>query len=135
MESGSSMANIILYLVAAISCSVQVYQGVTHALWWAPPDPLPTVGLIGVGAMLLGSAWGAVKGSSAAWIVFIGAILCWGFYVPGLGNLIGTMRQNLLEGRLNFGSLDVYLPLLPPLILLIATVKSFLVGPMGKTYG
>ncbi|HEV2386872.1 MAG TPA: hypothetical protein VGS20_06400 [Candidatus Acidoferrales bacterium] len=126
------MADIILYILAAVSCAVQVYQGVTHGLWWAPPDPLPMAGLAGILLMLLGSAWGAVKGSSAAWFVFVGAIFCWAFYVPGLGNLLGSMRQSLMEGRLNFGALDVYLPLLPPILLLIATIKAFLVGPLGK---
>lgn len=127
------MTNVIIYVVAAVAAGVQVYEAVTHMLWWGPNDPLPMVGLIGIGIMLLGAAWGAVKGSSAAWFVFVGSILCWVFYVPGLQNLLGSMRQSIEEGRLSFASLDVYLPLLPPILLLIASLNSFMAGPMGKS--
>jgi hypothetical protein len=127
------MVNVIIYIVAAISCSVQVYAAFTHNLWWTPNDPLPTVALVGVVGMMLGAAWGAVKGTSAAWIVFFSAMLCWAFYIPGLGNLIGSMRQQIMEGRLSFADIGVYLPLLPPIFLTVATIQALMVGPMGKT--
>lgn len=130
--SGVDMVNVVIYLVAAIGCVFQVYGAMTHNLWWAPNDPLPTVGLIGVIGMFLGTAWGAVKGSSAAWIVFLSALLCWAFYIPGLGNLIGSMRQMILEGRLSIADAGTYMPLLPPILLLVATLESLVVGPMRK---
>ena len=86
----------------------------------------------GVLLMGLGAAWGAVKGSSAAWIVFVGALFCWAFYLPGLGNVIGTMQQSLAEGRVSLASLDIYLPLLPSILLLVATYISLMNGPMRK---
>ncbi len=127
------MVNIIIYLVATIAVGVQIYGAVTHSLWWSPGDPLPTVGLIGALTMALGTAWGAVKGSSAAWIVFIGALFCWAFYIPGLGMMLGTMQQSFLEGRTSLASLDTYLPLLPAVLLAVATFTALMVGPMGKT--
>jgi hypothetical protein len=127
------MVNVIIYVVASVACTVQVYAAFTHGLWWAPNDPLPTIGLIGVIGMMLGAAWGAVKGTSAAWIVFLSSFFCWAFYIPGLGNLIGSMRQQILEGRLSFADAGVYLPLLPPILLVVATIQSLMVGPMGKT--
>lgn len=126
------MLNVFIYLVAAIACGFQVYAAFTHNLWWAPNDPLPTVGLVGVIGMLLGSAWGAVKGSSSAWIVFGSALLCWAFYIPGLGNLIGSMRQMIMEGRLSLADVASFLPLLPPIFLTVATLQALVVGPMGK---
>lgn len=127
------MANVIIYLLASIGVGVQMYGAVTHSLWWAPNDPLPTVGLIGALLMALGTAWGAVKGSSAAWIVFIGTMFCWAFYIPGLGNLFGTLQQSIASGKMSLAALDTYLPLLPATLLLIATYTSLMVGPMGKT--
>lgn len=126
------MANVIIYLVATIGVAIQIYAAMTHNLWWAPPDPFPTVGLIGAIIMTLGTAWGAVKGSSAAWFVFVGALFCWAFYIPGLGNLLGTMQQSMAEGRISLADVTSYLPLLPPLLLTIATVTALMVGPMGK---
>lgn len=126
------MVNVIIYLVATIGVGVQVYGAVTRTLWWAPSDPLPTVGLIGAAIMTLGTAWGAVKGSSSAWIVFIGALLCWAFYIPGLGTLLGSLRASIATGRLSFAAAGTYLPLLPPVLLIIATYTSLMVGPMGK---
>jgi hypothetical protein len=127
------MANVIIYLIATIGVGVQIYPAVTNNLWWAPRDPFPTVGLIGALIMTLGTAWGAVKGTSAAWIVFVGTLFCWAFYIPGLGNLLGSLRQSMMEGRITLSSLDTYLPLLPPVLLLIATFTSLTVGPMGKS--
>jgi hypothetical protein len=129
------MGNVIIYLLASIGVAVQVYGAITGNLWWSPSGALPTVGLIGVLLMALGTAWSAVKGSSAAWIVFIGALFCWAFYIPGLGNLLGQMRQSIMEGRLSYSSLDVYLPLLSPLLLAVATYTSLMNGPMGKKHG
>ncbi len=126
------MANVIIYLLASIGVGVQVYAAITSNLWWSPSGALPTVGLIGVLLMGLGTAWGAVKGSSAAWIVFIGALFCWAFYLPGLGNLFGTMQQLISEGRLSFASTAVYVPLLAPTLLLVATFTALMNGPMGK---
>lgn len=126
------MVNVIIYLLASIGTGVQVYAALTNNLWWSPGGALPTVGLAGVLLMGLGTAWGAVKGSSSAWIVFIGALFCWAFYLPGLGNLLGTMQQSIAEGRLSFASIDVYLPLLAPALLLTATLTSLMNGPMGK---
>jgi hypothetical protein len=127
------MVNVIIYLVATIGVGVQVYGAVVGTLWWAPGNPFPTVGLIGAMIMLLGTAWGAVKGSSSAWIVFIGALLCWVFYIPGLGMLIGSLRQSLALGRMSLADVDTYLPLLPAVLLVVATYTSLMVGPMGKT--
>jgi hypothetical protein len=84
--------------------------------------------------MTLGTAWAAVKGSSSAWIVFIGALFCWALYIPGLGNLLGQMRQLIAEGRLSFASADVYLPMLAPVLLAVATYTSLMNGPMGKKH-
>jgi len=133
VSGGDPMVNVLIYLIATIGVGVQVYAAVTHNLWWAPMDPFPTVGLIGALTMTLGTAWGAVKGSSAAWIVFIGTLFCWAFYIPGLGNLLGTMQQSMMEGRVSLASASTYLPLLPPILLAIATYTSLMVGPMGKT--
>lgn len=127
------MANVIIYLVASIATAVQVYGAVTNNLWWSPGGPLPIVGAVGVILMALGTAWGAVKGSSSAWIVFIGALFCWAFYIPGLGNLLGSMRQSIAEGKLSFASLGVYLPLLAPALLIVASYTSLMNGPMGKS--
>lgn len=126
------MANVIIYLIATIGVGVQIYGAVTHNLWWAPNDPFPTVGLIGTLTMALGTAWGAIKGSSSAWIVFVGTLFCWAFYIPGLGNLLGSLRQSISEGRISLASADAYLPLLPPLLLAIATYTALMAGPMGK---
>ncbi len=126
------MTNVIIYLVAAIGAGIQVYGAFSHNLWWAPSAPLPLVGLIGVGIMVLGTAWSAVKGSSAAWFVFIGALLCWAFYLPGLGSLLTSMREAVMAGRLTLTSTDVYLPLLPPSLLAVASVTSLMSGPLGK---
>lgn len=126
------MVNVVIYLVAAIGAGVQVYGALTGNLWWSPGGSLPTVGLVGVLLMGLGAAWGAVKGSSAAWIVFVGALFCWAFYLPGLGNVIGTMQQSLAEGRVSLASIDIYLPLLPSILLLVATYISLMNGPMRK---
>ena len=127
------MVNVIIYLVATVGVGIQVYGAISHTLWWAPNDPLPMVGLIGALLMTLGTAWGAVKGSSSAWIVFIGTMFCWAFYIPGLGNLVGSLRQSLVSGQISLATLDTYLPLLPAALLLIATYTSLMVGPMGKT--
>ena len=127
------MANVIIYLIATIGVGIQIYGAVTHNLWWAPQDPFPTVGLIGALAMALGTAWGAVKGSSSAWIVFVGTLFCWAFYIPGLGNLVGSLQQSITEGRVSLASADAYLPLLPAILLAIATYTALMVGPMGKT--
>jgi hypothetical protein len=127
------MVNVIIYLIATIGVGVQVYSALTYNLWWAPSNPFPTVGLIGVLIMTLGTAWGAVKGTSAAWIIFVGALFCWAFYIPGLGNLLGSMRQLMAEGRISFADMGTFLPLLPPLLLLVATYTAVMVGPMGKT--
>ncbi|HVB35308.1 MAG TPA: hypothetical protein VNJ52_13180 [Patescibacteria group bacterium] len=126
------MANVIIYLVATIGVGVQVYAAITSNLWWAPPDPFPMVGLIGALIMTLGTAWGAVKGSSAAWIVFVGSLFCWAFYIPGLGNLLGGLRQSLAEGRISLATVGSYLPLLPALLLAVATYTALMIGPMGK---
>ena len=127
------MVNVLIYLVATIGVGVQIYGAITRNLWWAPMDPLPTIGLIGGMLMTLGTAWGAIKGSSSAWIVFIGTLFCWAFYIPGLGTLLGSLRQSMAEGRISLASISTYLPLLPPALLLIATYTSLMVGPMGKT--
>jgi hypothetical protein len=129
------MGNVIIYLVATIGVSVQVYGAITGNLWWSPSGALPTVGLIGVLLMALGTAWAAVRGSSSAWFVFIGVLFCWAFYIPGLSTLLGQVRQLIEEGRLSFGSSDVYLPMLPPLLLAVATYTSLMNGPMGKKHG
>jgi|SRR5579884_1251139 len=126
------MANVIIYLLASIGAGIHVYGAITNNLWWSPGGSLPMVGLIGVLVMGLGTAWGAVRGTSSAWIVFIGALFCWAFYIPGLGNLFGTLRQSILEGRLSFASLDVYLPLLAPALLIVATYTALMNGPLGK---
>lgn len=127
------MANVIIYLLASIGTAVQIYGAVTNNLWWSPGGALPTIGLVGVILMTLGTAWAAIKGSSSAWIVFLGALFCWAFYVPGLGNLLGTMRASIAEGKLSFASIDVYLPLLAPALLIVATYTSLMNGPMGKS--
>ena len=127
------MANVIIYLVATVGVGIQVYGGVMHTLWWAPNDPLPMVGLIGALLMTLGTAWGAVKGSSSAWIVFIGTLFCWAFYIPGLGNLFGNLQQSIVSGKISLATISTYLPLLPPALLVVATFTSLMVGPMGKT--
>ena len=129
------MVNVIIYLIATIGVGVQVYGAVTHNLWWGPSDPFPTVGLIGALTMALGTAWGAVKGTSAGWFVFVGALFCWAFYIPGLSNLFGTMQQSAMEGRISLASASTYLPLLPPALLAIATYTALMAGPMGKTQG
>jgi hypothetical protein len=126
------MTNVIIYLVASIGAGVQVYAAVTGNLWWAPNYPFPTVGLVGVIIMGLGTAWSAVKGSSAAWIFFIGALLCWAFYIPGLGTLLGGMRESISEGRLSIASSEVYLSLLPPALLAVGTIAALLNGPMAQ---
>lgn len=126
------MANVIIYLIATVGVAVQIYPAVTHNLWWAPSAPMPTVGLIGAIIMTLGTAWGAIKGSSSAWIVFIGTLFCWAFYIPGLGNLVGTLQQSLMEGKISLASVATYLPLLPAALLVVATYTSLMVGPMGK---
>lgn len=127
------MVNVLIYLVATIGVGVQIYGAVTHTLWWAPMDPLPTVGMVGGMLMTLGTAWGAIKGSSSAWIVFVGALLCWAFYIPGLGTLLGSLRQSMAEGRISLASVGTFAPLLPALLLLVATYTSLMAGPMGKT--
>jgi hypothetical protein len=127
------MVNVIIYLIATIGVGIQIYGAVTHNLWWAPIDPFPTVGLIGALIMTLGTAWGAIKGSSSAWIVFVGTLFCWAFYIPGLGNLLGSLRQSFAEGRVSFAAVNTYLPLLPAVLLAIATYTSLMIGPMGKT--
>lgn len=129
------MANVIIYLVAAIGAGIQVYGAISHNLWWAPSGTLPMVGLVGVAIMVLGTAWSAVKGTSAAWFVFIGALFCWAFYLPGLGSLLGSMREAVAEGRLSLASASVYLPLLPPSLLAVASVTSLMNGPLGKHEG
>lgn len=126
------MANVIIYLIATIGVGVQVYGAINHTLWWAPNDPLPTVALIGALLMTLGTAWGAVKGSSSAWIVFLGAMFCWAFYIPGLGTLLGGLRESMASGKMSPATLVTYLPLLPAALLLVATYTSLMVGPMGK---
>lgn len=126
------MVNVIIYLVATIGVGVQVYSAVTHTLWWAPSDPLPTVALIGALLMTLGTAWGAVKGSSSAWIVFLGTLFCWAFYIPGLGNMFGNLQQSIVLGKISLATAGAYLPLLPAALLLVATYTSLMVGPMGK---
>lgn len=126
------MVNIVIYLVAAIGAGVQVYGALSGNLSWTPTGSLPMIGLVGVLLMGLGTAWGAVKGSSAAWIVFVGTLFCWVFYLPGLGNLLGTMQQSLAEGRVSLASLDIYLPLLPAVLLLVATYIALVNGPMRK---
>lgn len=127
------MTNVIIYLLASIGAGVQVYGAITSNLWWSPGGALPTVGAIGVILMGLGTAWSAVKGSSAAWIVFLGSLFCWAFYIPGLGNLFGSMGQSLSQGKLSFASIGVYLPLLAPVLLIVATITALLNGPMGKS--
>jgi hypothetical protein len=127
------MTNVIIYLLASIAAAVQIYSAITHNLWWSPGGALPTIGVIGVILMGLGTAWSAVKGSSSAWIVFLGALFCWAFYIPGLGNLFGSMRQSISEGKLAFASLSVYMPLLAPALLILATITALMNGPMGKS--
>lgn len=127
------MTNVIIYLLASIGTAMQIYGAITNNLWWSPGGPLPMVGLIGVLLMGLGTAWGAIKGSSSAWIVFFGALFCWAFYIPGLTNLLGTMRASISNGKLSFASVDVYLPLLAPALLIVATYVSLMNGPMGKS--
>jgi hypothetical protein len=129
------MVNVVIYLLASIGVAVQVYGAMTGNLWWSPGGGLPTIGLVGVLLMTLGTAWSAVKGSSAAWFVFIGALFCWAFYVPGLGSLLGQMQEALAEGRLSYASPDVYVPLLAPILLAVATYVSLMNGPMGKKHG
>lgn len=126
------MTNVIIYLVAAIGAGIQVYGAMTNNLWWAPSGTLPIVGLVGVAIMVLGTAWSAVKGSSAGWFVFIGALFCWAFYLPGLGSLLGGLRESVMEGRLSLNSASIYLPLLPPSLLAVASVTSLMAGPLGK---
>lgn len=126
------MTNVIIYLVATLGAGVQVYAALNGNLWWAPTSPFPMVGLVGVLLMGLGTAWSAVKGSTAAWIVFFGAMLCWVFYIPGLGMLLGGMRQSISEGRLSIASSEVYLALLPPALLVVASLASLLNGPMAQ---
>ena len=125
------MGNVILYIVAAVACGVQVYEGVARKLWWEPPGPLPGC-LVGIITMVLGAAWAAAGSASSAWMVFLGSILCWVFYVPGLSNQFNSIWRLLAEGRLSASSLDIFLPLLPPILLLIATIRSLLIGPMGR---
>jgi hypothetical protein len=126
------MVNVIIYLVATIGVGIQIYGAITHNLWWAPNDPMPTVGLIGALIMTLGTAWAAIKGSSSAWIVFIGTLFCWAFYIPALGNLFGSLSQLASEGKISFASVNSYLPVLPALLLALATFTSLTAGPMGK---
>ena len=127
------MTNVIIYLVATIGTGVQIYGAMNNNIWWAPGNPYPTAGLIGVLLMALGTAWSAIKGSSAAWIVFIGSLFCWAFYIPGLGNMLGGMQQLVQEGRLSLASPQAYLQLLPAALLAVATFTALMVGPMGKT--
>jgi hypothetical protein len=127
------MTNVIIYLVATIGTGIQIYGAVSHGLWWAPGGSLPLVAMVGVMIMGLGTAWSAVKGSSAAWIVFVGALLCWAFYVPGLGTLLGDFRSSISAGRLSIASAQVYLPLLPPALLAVATVASLTAGPLAQS--
>lgn len=126
------MTNVIIYLVSTVAIGVQIYHAVTGSLWWSPHDPLPTVGLIGIVLMTLGTAWSAVKGSSAAWIVFVGSFFCWAFYLPALGTLLGNMHQMVAEGRFSFASASPYLTLLPPAMLAVATVTALVNGPMAQ---
>ncbi len=126
------MVNVIIYLVASIGVAVQTYAAYHNGLPWAPAGSLATVGLIGVVIMVLGTAWSAIKGSSAGWIVFIGALFCWAFYIPALGNLFGFMQAAVTEGRLSLADSETYLRLLPAVLLLVATFTALMAGPMGK---
>lgn len=127
------MTSVIIYLVATIGIGIQIYGAMSRNLWWAPGGSLTTVAMIGVLIMGLGTAWSAVKGSSAAWIVFFGALLCWAFYIPGLGTLLGSLRSSISAGRLSIASAEVYLPLLPPALLAVASVASLMAGPLSQS--
>ena len=126
------MVNVIIYLVASIGVAVQTYTAYHNGLSWAPGGSLATVGLIGVIIMVLGTAWSAVKGSSAGWIVFVGALFCWAFYIPALGNLFGFMQAAMAEGRFSMADSETYLRLLPAVLLAVATFTALMAGPMGK---
>ncbi len=126
------MTNVIIYLIATVATGVQIYHAVTGSLWWSPHDPLPLVGLFGIVIMTLGTAWSAVKGTTAAWIVFIGSFFCWAFYLPALGTLLANMHELVVEGRFSFAAAGPYLSVLPPSLLAVATVTALLAGPMAQ---
>lgn len=129
------VVGIILYLAAAVTTGFQVYAGYQRALWWAPGAPLPLLGLMGCGLMLLGTAWGAVRGTSAAWIVLIGTIFQWAFYVPGLTTYGGRMMSVLRNGNLALLDANYLLGLLPAVLLAAATLHALWRGPLATQAG
>jgi hypothetical protein len=125
---------IVLYIAAAVTTAFQAYAGIQRELWWAPSSPLPLLALIGCGVMLLGAAWGAVRATSSSWVVLIGAILLWAFYVPGLMTYGDHLLGVLHGGQLTLLDVNYLQPLGPALLLAAATLYALYRGPLATRY-
>jgi len=132
--SQSMVLGIVLYIAAAVTTAFQAYAGVQRQLWWAPSSPLPMLALVGCGVMLLGAAWGAVRATSASWVVLIGAVLLWAFYVPGLMTYGNHLLSVLQGGSLTLLDVNYLLPLGPALLLAAATLHALYRGPLATRY-